>query len=167
MSAIMIGSSLVSSGLHLQSSLGRWPVLIIYFGAGVATCLNELLARRWPRPVGSMPAAFAILVYACFLFPELEYNLYGMKLQGWSLILVQCGLPLLTSGPMFFERLPTYVSGILVGLASFVYFSEGDATKLATRVGIPLGDGKTPSSLAAPLLCLNVLIAQMAAQYAQ
>lgn len=164
MSLIMCCTSFISSGEVLQREVGRNNTLALILGTWFLASINELLSRRYPRPVGGIPASFSLITHATLLYPDMRYNLYGMSLNGFALIAVQIGLPMLTAPHIFWELFPGYLTGLLAGFASFCFWNERQAGVLFKRYGIPIGQGKQPSSLVLPILGLNLIFSQFAAQ---
>jgi hypothetical protein len=168
MTLLMVGATLFNMGPMLQDAVGRGPFLAAFFGAGVLAGLDELTNRRYPRPAGGVPGAFALLVHGTLLFPGTRYSLYGMELSGAGLIGVQMLMPLLSGGgslPMVLDRAAQQAAGLAVGLASFCFFSEPKAAILLLRWGIPVGADKPPSSLALPIMGIYWMGSQLLAPY--
>jgi hypothetical protein len=168
MTLLMVGATLFNTGPLLQGAIGRGPLLAAFFGAGVLAGLDELANRRYPRPAGGVPGAFALLVHGALLFPGTRYNLYGMELSGAGLIGVQLLMPLLVGGgslPLVLDRAAQQAAGLAVGLAGFCWFSEPDAASLLLRWGVPIGADKPPSSLALPVMGIYLMCSQLLAPY--
>jgi len=92
MSVLMVFATLLNSGEMVQAEIGRINLLVLFFGAGAVTAVNELVTRRsGARPSGVMPAAFALLIHCNLLFPDLRYELFGMKVSNQVVLLVLDG----------------------------------------------------------------------------
>jgi len=159
LSAVSSSAVLINTGPYMQTMIGREEFLLVYLGTTVLVSLVELVVRGKSYPVGTTPASFAILIHSTLLRPETRYQLFGMNLNGFSLIGVQILLPMVGGSPRAaLLHLAPCIGGLCVGLCSFCVLSEPRAELLLKTLSIPLGTGQSPPSLVFPILGLYVLL---------
>lgn len=147
----MGASALVNSGLDVQKDVGRQSFLKLFFLPGVLTGAIQFIVKRHPQPVGFEGAILAVISYAALTAPDFRYQIYGVEVNGLGLMGIQAILtlgPLISSPRALMQRLPTFLSGVLVGACFFLLFHENQAHSLLKKAGVDQG---TPIIIATAL----------------
>eukprot|EP00516_Mucochytrium_quahogii_P004747 CAMPEP_0203746024 /NCGR_PEP_ID=MMETSP0098-20131031/1587_1 /ASSEMBLY_ACC=CAM_ASM_000208 /TAXON_ID=96639 /ORGANISM=" , Strain NY0313808BC1" /LENGTH=260 /DNA_ID=CAMNT_0050633979 /DNA_START=207 /DNA_END=989 /DNA_ORIENTATION=- len=157
--------AITNSGEMLQQAIGRFGFLGLFFGTGIVVAINQICFSQYATPVGATSAVFAAMTHTGLLYPGMRYSLFGQEMNGIAFIIVQTLILIIPAGYRAFEIIPSYMSGVVCGLVSYLYFNELDAELRLNAYGIPVGAEKGPRSLIVPLLGLNMLFARICSRY--
>lgn len=163
---VLCATSVVNTGLLLQSDLGREMYLALFFAPGALAAVGEMLGRKHARPVGAFAAVWAMLLHTALRHPTVTYSVYGKEMSALAVMGLQVVLPLTSSPRAFLYQIPTFATGAACGLASIVWLAEPqvDLSALAARLHVDayLGDdGLTPPMLVGAILAGNFAFGQL------